>query len=81
MRLTLRDENNRISNNRLAEEVAIARHLQRDLGLSRSEALRAAAEHVARQLHRRAYEGNAAVVSVTIERLPGDNGGPALGDD
>lgn len=79
-RLTLRDENDRVEANRLKDEVAIARHLQRELGLSRGEALKAAAEHIASNAWRRPQEGAALVVSVTVERMPGDNGGPVLTD-
>lgn len=80
MRLTLRDENNRVEANRLKDEVALARHFQREHGMSRGDALRAAAKHVAENAWRYRGSGGTEVVSVTVERRPGDNGGPALDD-
>jgi hypothetical protein len=69
---------NRRERNRLNEEVALARALQA-FGMTRSDALRAAAEHVAQMDRSGRVLGNIVGQSVSVKR-EGDNGGPPLTD-
>lgn len=73
MRLPLRDENDRWGRDRLHDETMIARELQ-NAGMTRPDALRAAAEHVARVSRRGDRKGR--IVSIITRH--GDNGGPPL---
>lgn len=75
-RFTLSAHLDALEQGRLNDEVMIARDLQAS-GLTRSEALKAAADHVARMYRQGREPGGI----VSVERQPGDNGGPILNDD
>ena len=75
MRYPLRDANDRWSRGRINDETMIARELQAS-GMTRGDALKAAADHVAAMY--RAGREPGSIKAVT--RPVGDNGGPILED-